>query len=52
MDAPPSCLETKLSKVSELSGESHGAAAAAAATRDEHDELRADDSGETLYLDE
>lgn len=50
MDAPPSCLETKLSKVSENSGESHGAAAVAA--RDEHDGLPADDSDETLYLHE
>lgn len=50
MDAPPSCLETKLSKVSELSGESHGAGAAT--TWGEHDELPADDSDETLYLDE
>lgn len=44
MDISGPCLENKLSKVSEQSGESHGAAAA----QKEHEEMAVNDSEETL----
>lgn len=46
MDVSAPCLENKLSKVSEQSGESHGAAAAAA--QKECEEMAVNDSEETL----
>lgn len=50
MDTSPPCLESKLSKVSEQSSESHSAAATAAAVRDELEALAVDNSEETLCV--